>query len=46
MKYDEAKKKVRSQKAIFKGGLAGTGGRYEGESSGISTRIVKSVKLG
>lgn len=46
MKYDEAKKKVRSQKSVFKGGLASTGGRYDGESSGISTRIVKSVKLG
>ena len=46
MKYDEAKKKVRSQKAVFKGGLASTGGKYEGEASGISTRVVKSVKLG
>lgn len=46
MKYDEAKKKVRSQKAVFKGGLASTGGKYAGETSGISTRVVKSVKLG
>lgn len=46
MKYDEAKKKLKSQKAIFKGGLANTGGRYEGETSGISSKVVKSVRLG
>ncbi|KIM22783.1 hypothetical protein M408DRAFT_279574 [Serendipita vermifera MAFF 305830] len=46
MKYDEAKKKIRSQKAVYKGGLASTGGKYLGEASGISTRVVKSVKLG
>lgn len=45
-KYEEAKKKIRSQKAVYKGGLASTGGRYEGEASGISVRTVKSVKLG
>jgi U3 small nucleolar RNA-associated protein 3 len=46
IKFEEAKKKVRSQKAVYKGGLANTGGRYEGEASGISTKVVKSVKLG
>ncbi|PVG00257.1 hypothetical protein CPB86DRAFT_701576 [Serendipita vermifera] len=46
LKYDDAKKKIRSQKAVFKGGLATTGGRYEGETSGISTKVIKSVKLG
>ena len=46
MKYDEAKKKHRSQKATFKGGLASTGGRYDGETSGISSKVVKSVRLG
>ncbi|KAG8830131.1 hypothetical protein FRC18_008604 [Serendipita sp. 400] len=46
MKFEQAKKKVRSQKAVFKGGLASTGGRYDGESSGISTKVVKSVRLG
>jgi U3 small nucleolar RNA-associated protein 3 len=45
-KYEDAKKKIRSQKAVYKGGLANTGGRYEGEASGISVRTVKSVKLG
>ncbi len=45
-KYEDAKKKIRSQKAVYKGGLASTGGRYEGEASGISVRTVKSVKLG
>lgn len=46
IKFDEAKKKIRSQKAVFQGGLAASGGRYDGESSGISSRVVKSVKLG
>ena len=45
-KYEDAKKKIRSQKAVYRGGLASTGGRYEGEASGISVRTVKSVKLG
>ncbi|KAK2465217.1 hypothetical protein APHAL10511_002571 [Amanita phalloides] len=43
-KYDKAKKKVASQKAIYKGGLSGAGGHYDGEKSGIS-KIVKSVRL-
>jgi U3 small nucleolar RNA-associated protein 3 len=46
MKYEDAKKKIRSQKAVFSGGLAATGGNYIGETSGISSRVVKSVKLG
>lgn len=46
MKFDEAKKKVKSQKAVFSGGLAATGGQYVGETSGITSRVVKSVKLG
>ncbi|KIJ55354.1 hypothetical protein M422DRAFT_239973 [Sphaerobolus stellatus SS14] len=41
-KYEKAKKKVRSQKAVYKGGLAGK--PYGGEESGI-TKVVKSVKL-
>lgn len=44
-KYEKAKKKIASQKAVYKGGLLQTGGRYEGEKSGIS-KVVKSVKLG
>ncbi|KAI0081558.1 hypothetical protein K474DRAFT_1768481 [Panus rudis PR-1116 ss-1] len=43
-KYEKAKKKVSSQKAVYKGGLAEMKGRYEGEKTGIST-VVKSVKL-
>lgn len=42
-KFEKAKKKLASQKAVYKGGLAETG-RYEGEKSGIS-RVVKSVRL-
>ena len=41
-RYEQAKKKVRSQKAVYKGGLAGK--PYGGEQSGI-TKVVKSVKL-
>ncbi|KAK7469116.1 something about silencing protein 10 [Stygiomarasmius scandens] len=44
-KFEKAKKKVASQKAVYKGGLADTRGRYEGEKSGIS-KVVKSVRLG
>ena len=44
-KYEKAKRKISSQKAIFKGGLADTGGRYDGERSGIS-KVVKGVRLG
>lgn len=42
-KYEKAKKKVSSQKAVYKGGIGDTG-RYDGEKSGIS-RVVKSVRL-
>ena len=44
-KFEKAKKKLSSQRAVFKGGLAETGGRYDGEKSGIS-KVVKSVRLG
>jgi U3 small nucleolar RNA-associated protein 3 len=44
-KFEKAKKKLTSQKAVYKGGLSQTGGRYDGEKSGIS-KVVKSVKLG
>ncbi|THH27040.1 hypothetical protein EUX98_g7152 [Antrodiella citrinella] len=43
-KFDKAKKKVASQKAVFKGGVAQTKGRYEGEKTGVS-KVVKSVRL-
>lgn len=43
MKYEEKQKKLRSVKAVYKGG-EGKGG-YQGELSGINTRVVKSVKL-
>lgn len=44
-KYEKAKKKLSSQKSFYKGGLSETGGRYDGEKSGIS-KVIKSVKLG
>ncbi|KAF8650171.1 hypothetical protein AX16_005405 [Volvariella volvacea WC 439] len=44
-KYEKAKKKVSSQKAVYKGGLAESGGYYGGEKSGIS-KVIKSVRLG
>ncbi|KAG6830686.1 hypothetical protein H0H92_015162 [Tricholoma furcatifolium] len=44
LKFEKAKKKLSSQKAVFKGGLAETG-RYDGEKSGIS-KVIKSVRLG
>lgn len=43
-KFEKAKKKIASQKAVYKGGLAETG-RYDGEKSGIS-KVVKSIPLG
>ncbi|KAI0328872.1 hypothetical protein GY45DRAFT_1325725 [Cubamyces sp. BRFM 1775] len=41
-KYEKAKKKVASQKAVYKGGMDAT--RYSGEKTGIS-QTVKSVRL-
>ena len=43
-KFEKAKKKVASQKAVYKGGI-GDVGKYGGERSGIS-KVVKSVRLG
>ncbi|KAG7443110.1 uncharacterized protein BT62DRAFT_351623 [Guyanagaster necrorhizus] len=40
-KFDKAKKKIASQKAVYKGGASD---RYDGERSGIS-KVVKSVRL-
>lgn len=42
-RYEQAKKKVASQKAIYKGGI-GDVSKYSGEQSGIS-KVVKSVRL-
>ena len=42
-RYEEAKKKVSSQKAVYKGGIAATG-RYDGEKTGI-TKVIKSIRL-
>ena len=42
-RYEAAQKKVGSQKAVFKGGLAGRS--YGGESTGINSKVVKSVRL-
>ncbi|KAI0755264.1 Sas10 C-terminal domain-containing protein [Daedaleopsis nitida] len=41
-KFEQAKKKVASQKAVYKGGVDAT--RYSGEKTGIS-QTVKSVRL-
>ncbi|KAG6336064.1 hypothetical protein ID866_3037 [Astraeus odoratus] len=43
-KYEKAKKRVASQKAVYKGGI-GDVSKYGGEKSGIS-KVVKSVALG
>ncbi|CAE6414690.1 unnamed protein product [Rhizoctonia solani] len=48
MQYAKAQKKLRSRQAVFKGGAevaAAREGKYEGEKSGISGRVVKSIKL-
>ena len=42
-RYEQAKKKVSSQKAVYKGGQA-SAGQYEGEKTGIS-KVIKGVKL-
>ncbi len=42
-RFEKAKKKVASQKAVYKGGISDTG-RYDGEKSGIS-KVIKSVRL-
>lgn len=42
-KFEKAKKKVSSQKAVYKGGI-GDAANYGGEKSGIS-KIVKAVRL-
>lgn len=43
VKYEEKKKKLASQKALYKGGEARGG--YAGEQTGIKAGLVKSVKL-
>ena len=42
-KFEKAKKRVSSQKAVHKGGI-GDSGYYGGEMSGIS-KVIKSVQL-
>ncbi|PPQ89658.1 hypothetical protein CVT25_013845 [Psilocybe cyanescens] len=44
-KYEKAKKKISSQKAVYKDGLSESGGKYDGEKSGIS-KVIKSIRLG
>lgn len=46
LKYEQAKKKLGSRQAVFKGGQSTLQGGYGGEASGISTHLVKSRKLG
>lgn len=43
MRYDQAKKKVASMKPVYKGGLGSAS--YDGEKSGISSKVVKSRTL-
>ncbi|KAG2057760.1 hypothetical protein BDR06DRAFT_951389 [Suillus hirtellus] len=43
-KYEQAKKRVSSQRAVYKGGI-GDASKYTGEQSGIS-KVIKSVRLG
>lgn len=43
MKYEDKQKKLRSMKATYQGG-EGKGG-YQGETTGIKTGLIKSVKL-
>lgn len=43
MRYEQAKKKVASMKPVYKGGLGNAA--YEGEKTGISSRVVKSRAL-
>ncbi|KAN0060645.1 something about silencing protein 10 [Thecaphora frezii] len=45
-KYEQAKKKLSSRQAVFKGGQASLQGGYGGEQSGISSHLVRSRKLG
>ncbi|CAZ80340.1 unnamed protein product [Tuber melanosporum] len=42
MKYDAAKKKLGSVRAVYKGGLKGA---YAGEATGIKGGLVRSIKL-
>ncbi len=38
-RYEKAKRKLGSQRAVYKGGQAALGGAYQGEKSGISTTV-------
>ncbi|WVR06580.1 hypothetical protein IAU60_003612 [Kwoniella sp. DSM 27419] len=42
--YEKAKKKVASQRSVYKGGQAAYGGDYKGEKTGI-TKVIKSRKF-
>lgn len=46
LRYDRAKKRLSSTRAVYKGGQSALQGGYGGEASGISTHLVKSRKLG
>lgn len=43
-KFEKAKRKISSQKAVYSGGISDRG-RYGGEKTGIS-KVVKSIRLG
>ncbi|OCF75397.1 U3 small nucleolar RNA-associated protein 3 [Kwoniella mangroviensis CBS 8886] len=42
--YEKAKKKVASQRSVYKGGQGAYGGEYKGEKTGIS-KVIKSRKF-
>ncbi|WWC62867.1 uncharacterized protein I303_105465 [Kwoniella dejecticola CBS 10117] len=42
--YEKAKKKVASQRSVYKGGQSAYGGEYKGEKTGIS-KVIKSRKF-
>ncbi|PWN54085.1 hypothetical protein IE53DRAFT_365799 [Violaceomyces palustris] len=45
-KYEKAKIRLGSQRAVFKGGQSTLQGGYQGEKSGISGHLIRSRKLG
>lgn len=46
LRYDKAVKKVATMKSVYKGGMSSlAGGEYSGEKSGITGKVVKSIRL-
>ncbi|KAG8893194.1 hypothetical protein FRB99_002143 [Tulasnella sp. 403] len=46
IQYEKAQKKLSSTRAVYKGGENALGGQYEGEMTGITRDVIKSVKFG